>query len=99
MARSVVSVRKDLTLRAGARSTGGSGLGLTIAKQIVEAHGGQIWAQSWLGAGLTFAFSLPLSAPPSSSPSSQSRHVCPHCGKATESDWLLCAYCGTGLRT
>ncbi len=44
-----------------ARSTGGSGLGLTIAKQIVEAHGGQIWAQSQLGLGSTFAFSLPLS--------------------------------------
>ena len=47
--------------RSRTRATGGSGLGLTISKQIIEAHGGQIWAQSWLGAGSTFAFSLPLS--------------------------------------
>jgi signal transduction histidine kinase len=49
--------------RSRARSTGGSGLGLTIARQIVEAHGGRIWAQSWLGAGSTFMFRLPLSSP------------------------------------
>lgn len=90
--------------RSRARSTGGSGLGLTIAKQIVEAHGGQIWAQSWLGAGSTFAFSLPLSAS-SPQPLSRPRHtpasdhgVCPRCGRSTESDWLLCAYCGMELR-
>ncbi len=38
----------------------GTGLGLYIAKGIVEAHGGRLWAESALGAGATFAFTLPL---------------------------------------
>ena len=38
----------------------GSGLGLTLAKRIVEQHGGQIWAESAPGEGSTFRFSLPL---------------------------------------
>jgi two-component system phosphate regulon sensor histidine kinase PhoR len=40
----------------------GIGLGLTIAKNIVEMHGGRIWAKSELGKGTEFSFILPLRA-------------------------------------
>jgi signal transduction histidine kinase len=43
------------------RTSGGSGLGLAIARQLVERHGGQIWAQSILGQGATIYFTLPIS--------------------------------------
>jgi signal transduction histidine kinase len=38
----------------------GSGLGLYIARGIVEAHGGRIWVDSKIGSGTTFWFTLPL---------------------------------------
>lgn len=40
----------------------GAGLGLAIARSIVDAHGGQIWAESEVGRGSTFHFSLPCPA-------------------------------------
>ena len=43
-----------------ARSTGGAGLGLTIAKQLVEAHGGIIYAESAVGQGSRFIFEIPV---------------------------------------
>lgn len=49
--------------RASAGSAGGAGLGLTICRGIITAHGGRVWVERAPGSGAAFRFTLPLEGP------------------------------------
>lgn len=49
--------------RLRGKDSDGPGLGLTISREIVERHGGRIWAEAAVGAGSTFFFTLPVGEP------------------------------------
>lgn len=48
---------------SGNRRFNGAGLGLSIAKQLIELHGGRIWVKTKVEQGTTFTFTLPLNRP------------------------------------
>ncbi len=52
--------------RGDARQTYGYGLGLYISRKLIQAMGGRLWAESEMGRGSTFFFSLPLAGHPTS---------------------------------
>jgi signal transduction histidine kinase len=68
----------DRFWRAKEQPSSGAGLGLAIAKEIVEAHGGTIWVESWLGHGSRFSFVVATGS--NEKPNHPPRTIPPTCG-------------------
>jgi len=51
---------EDFTKASHEKNSQGMGLGLSIARRLVQAHGGRIWMESQLGSGTKFSFLIPL---------------------------------------
>lgn len=58
--------------KARSRDSGGTGLGLAICMNIIQAHHGRLWAESDLGQGTSFCFTLPLETPDENDPAEKS---------------------------
>lgn len=54
---------KFVQVKNSDKFTNGAGLGLAIAREIIQTHGGRIWVESELGKGSNFRFTLPLASP------------------------------------
>jgi signal transduction histidine kinase len=74
---------------SSSRHSIGAGLGLPIAKGIVEAHGGRIWVDSELGAGATVSFTLPKTWPGEDRHESPGRWRCRGSDRGGDSQLLL----------
>jgi signal transduction histidine kinase len=51
---------EDFTKASHEKNSQGMGLGLSIARRLVQAHGGRIWMESQLSSGTKFSFLIPL---------------------------------------